>query len=398
MTTQKICDSPGPDSLWTLSFAGMFLANFMMMFSFYLLMPTLPFYLVDQLGVETSVAGVALSAYILAAVLVRPFSGYFIDRLPRKRLYLIFYVAFILLFPGYLIPAGLWFFITLRVLHGFIWGAIIPSSNTLALDIMPAVRRGEGIGYYGLSSNISMALGPMAGLFLYEAFDFKVIFLSAMATSVTGFLIALTVKPPQKPLQPAKTPLSLDRFLLVKAIPVGINLILGSVSYGAVCTYAAMYGKQIGIGNTGLFFVWLALGVILSRIVGGRYIDRGKIHLLSVFSFAILAVSLALFSLVSLSWVYLMMAFFLGIGYGLLFPSIQALIINLAPHSQRGTANATHFTAVDIGIGSGILIGGKIAQVFGLSVVFLGASLLCFLGVVYYLRISAPHYRKYRLR
>ena len=259
----------------------LFSANFLMAFAFYLLMPTLPFYLISVWHLDKGMAGLVLASYVIASIASRPFSGYFVDRFSRKMLYIISYILFVLMFGGYIIAGALILFVIFRFTHGIIWGTLTTASNTLVIDITPSSRRGEAIGIFGLSSNIAMAIGPMTGLLLYEKLPFDYIFYTAALTGLVGVLLALPMKVRERP-KFVHEPLSFDRFVLLKGIPSGINLILITVSYGMIFSFSAMYGKENNIPNPGVFFIIMAVGIMFSRMFGGKLVDRGRLNEVSV--------------------------------------------------------------------------------------------------------------------
>ena len=235
------------DKLFTPSFYFILAANFLLFFGFWFLMPVLPFYLKEIFKVNESGIGVILACYTVASLCIRPFSGYLIDTFARKPLYLLAYFVFTTMFAGYIVAGALTLFIIFRVIHGLAFGMVSVSGNTIVIDIMPSSRRGEGLGYYGLSNNIAMSIGPMAGLFTHSAgASFTFIFTCSLASSALGFLMATMVKTPYK--APVKRePISLDRFILVKGLPAGLALLLLSIPYGMTTTYVAMYADEIGI-------------------------------------------------------------------------------------------------------------------------------------------------------
>ena len=141
-----------------------------MSFSFFILVPTLPFYLRDTFSIGQSMVGFVLSCYTIAVLSIRPFSGFLADTFPRKRVYIIAYCLFVATFFGYFaITTVLALFIALRIFHGFTFGTLTTTGNTLAIDVMPSSRRGEGLGYYGVMGNLAMAFGPMVGLFIMSS-------------------------------------------------------------------------------------------------------------------------------------------------------------------------------------------------------------------------------------
>lgn len=379
--------------LFTSSFIFAFLANSLMMLAFYMLMPTLPIYLINVLGFEPSDVGIIVSSYIISAVVIRPLSGFLIDSLRRKPFYVIVFSLFTVIFGGYTLFASFAMLLVVRILQGFVWGIIIPLGNTLAIDIMPSDRRGTGIGIYGMSSNLAMALGPVVGLTLLDSLGFPTIAMVSMAASALGVLFALLIKAPRKQIEKRNEPISLDRFILVKAIPVGINVLLVCFSYGFLVAYAALYGREMGIQNVGLFFILMAIGVIASRLFTGRFIDKGFFNQIALISMALLTIGVGMLGVFQVSFIYFAMALVLGGGYGMLFPAIQTMIVNFGTHNQRGTANSTYFTGFDIGVGLGMLLGGIIADKTSLSTSLIVSSVLNLLAIIYYVKISAPSYK-----
>ena len=213
------------DRLITPSYCCILAANFLLYFGFWLLIPVLPFYLSEEFHVGHTTIGIVLSCYTIAALCVRPFSGYLLDTFARKPLYLVAYTVFTAVFAGYMVAGLLSFFILLRIIHGLAFGMVTVGGNTIVIDIMPSSRRGEGLGYYGLTNNTAMSVGPMFGLFLHNAgVSYPVIFAYALGAGILGLIAALLVKTPYKaPVH--REPISLDRFILLKGLPAGFSLI-----------------------------------------------------------------------------------------------------------------------------------------------------------------------------
>ncbi len=396
------------DKLVTSSYCFILAANFLLYFGFWLIMPVLPFYLSEVFSVGNAMIGAVLSCYTCAALCIRPFSGYLIDTFARKPLYLIAYSVFTAIFAGYIIAGMLTIFILLRIVQGISFGTVTVGGNTIVIDIMPSSRRGEGLGYYGLSNNVAMSIGPMVGLFLHEAgVDYHIIFCCSLCSCLTGLACASLVKTPYKP--PVKRPpMSFDRFILIKGIPAGIGLLLLSIPYGMTTNYVAIYARDIGLRtSTGLFFTFLALGMAVSRLFSGRIVDRGKVT--QVISKGLYPVIASFFLLSACVYViewnhtacavlFFAIAIMLGIGFGIMFPAYNTLFINLAPNSQRGTATSTYLTSWDVGIGIGMLMGGYIADISTFDKAYAFGACLTVASAIYFNRIVAPHYNRNKLR
>jgi len=387
--------------LWTRDFILVFASNLLLFYSFYMLIPVLPFYLLNNLGMNESQAGVVLSLYTVAALFIRPFSGYLVDMFSRKPLYLVCYGFFCIIFAGYIIGTTLFLFIVLRILHGFAFGISTVSGNTVAVDIMPAERRGEGIGYFGMAANIAMAIGPVAGLWIHQNYSFNVLFLGAFISSLIGLITIIMIKPIRKEhgAEEIKQPLSLDRFILLKALPCVALLFIVGLGYGSVLNYIGLYSETVSFANSaGIFFIMLSAGVILARILSARSINKGKINRMVYIGSSILLVAFGLFTICSYAWMLYLIAFLLGLGLGYINPAFQSMLINLARHDQRGTANATYFTFWDLGIGLGTAVGGAVIARLNFEWLYAICGLALVLALIYFVTVSAAYYNKNKLR
>lgn len=381
------------DTLWTSSFLNACVVNFVMSFSYYMLTATLPFFLLERFHASKTITGIIMSCYVISALAVRPFSGYIVDNFPRRRLFILSFVCFIAMYFGYILAAALIFVAIVRVIHGILWAVITTSANTVAIDIMPLSKRGEGIGWYGIMVNLAMAVGPVAGIIMYEHYPFEWIFYAAIISGIFGIAAVFFINIPARKKTPHRH-LSLDRFIMIKGIPVALNLMLITVSYGMVISFAAMYGKELNIENTGMFFILLAMGIGGSRIFSGRLIDRGWIHGTALMGMTFLSGSFVLFAIGRSGPLYFLSAMVIGIGYGIVIPAFMSLIVNMAPHHQMGTANSMYFTSFDLGIGLGMMTAGRIAAAYDFSYAFGFSALINLLAVFYYWGVSKGSYDK----
>lgn len=397
------------DRLFTRSYIFMCLANFLTAFSFFLLVPTLPFYLVDTFGLEPDIVGLVLSCYVVAVLCIRPFAGFIADMFPRKKVYVISYILFALAFVGYLFAfSDIVMFIILRVVHGFAFGALNTTGNTLVIDIMPSSRRGEGLGYFGVTNNLAMAFGPMTGLFLIEGGNYTLLFGAALLVACVGLMFAVLVKVKwRQPREKVEKVFSIDRFILLAGIPASVAFFMLAIPYGMTSSYIAIYASEVGItSGVGLFFTVQGAGLIVSRLLSGKRVDKGFITQTITRGIVIAlagVVGEALLALVcgrsmGMGYVlYFLSAFLIGYGFGTIFPAFNTLFINMAPHSRRATANATYLTGWDVGIGAGMLLGGALS-VNGYSGSFAFASILVFAAFVYFVYFVSKHFKRHRLR
>ncbi|MQP77222.1 MFS transporter [Stenotrophomonas sp. MYb238] len=381
-------------ALWTARFGLACVANFLMGMSFYVLMPTLPFHLVEHLRIGEATVGLVLSSYVIAALLVRPFSGFIVDRFNAKHAYLLALAAYVLFTSGYLLAHTVLVFVLVRLGIGLTFAVMSTAANTQAIDIIPSARRGEGIGFFGLMSSLAMALGPMAGLWLMDHYPFQAIFEAAVAAGVAGLVAASLVHAPRKQRDGAATVLSLDRFLLVRGIPLALNLAVIGLGYGMLLAFAAIHGKRLGAGNTGIFFTLMAVGMMVSRAFSGRLIDGGRVVVATNGGTLAIVAGLGLMACAGAPATYYLSGLLAGFGFGVVYPAYQTMMVNLGGHARRGTAVATYFCALDVGIGAGMVLAGMIAARFGLPAAFAGGAALALgAGLVYALALSARFVR-----
>ena len=394
------------DKLWTRNFISMCAANFLMSFAFYILIPTLPFYLIDTFKAGQSIVGVILSIYTISVLVVRPFSGFLADTFQRKPLYMFAYFIFTIFFLGFPLASSLLVFTIIRVIHGLAFGMLSTTGNTLVIDVMPSSRRGEGLGYFGVTGNIAMAVGPMTGLILKDLVPFDYIFILSAISGAIGICVICLIKTPRRQLQKSQ-PISLDRFFLVKGIPASISFLFLAIPYAMTSSYIALYVAPLGLtSGSGFFFSVMAIGMILSRITSGKLVDQGFIT--QNIRKGIIIATIAMIGEIMLEMVltknytmgctlYYIVAFMLGYGYGTLFPAMNTLFINLAPHNRRATANSMYLTGWDVGIGIGAFLGGYISEHYSYVSVYAIGFCCAIAALIVFITYVTPHFLKNRL-
>ena len=361
-------------------------ANFSLFFAFYVLTPLLPLYLSEHFGATKDVIGLVLSGYTVTALLFRPFSGYVVDSFPRKKVLMLCFGTFSIFFAGYLAASTLLLFMVVRTLHGGPFGALTVANSTVAIDVLPSSRRTEGIGYYGLSNNLAMAVAPTIGIFLYKLTNsFEALFWLALIVACAGWMVDATVRLEDRSVD-CKRKLSLDRFFLVRGWLLGLNMVAFGFSFGVLSNYLAIYGKEVlGItGGTGTYFMLCSVGLILSRLQGGKALRKGRLTHNAGAGMVISFIGYTLF-IAAPGWLgYYGSALLIGLGNGHMWPAFQNMTINVACNNQRGTANSTILISWDIGMGLGILVGGVVSELLGYAAAFWtvvlvnGAGVLCF--------------------
>ena len=377
------------ERLWNKNYIKVMTANFSLFFAFYLLTPLLPLYLSETFGATKDVIGLVLSGYTITALLFRPFSGYLVDSFPRKTVLMVSFSAFAIFFAGYLAAGTLLLFTIVRTLHGGPFGTLTVANSTVAIDVLPSSRRNEGIGYYGLSNNLAMAIAPTFAIFIYaETHNFELLFWLAFAIATFGWIVdaSVTLKPKNTQISKLNSKLSLDRFFLKNGWLLGVNMVFFGFCFGVLSNYLAIYGKQVmGItGGTGTWFMLCSIGLILSRLQGGKALRKGLLTHNASEGMLISLVGYTLFVAFPNSFGYYSSAILIGLGNGHMWPAFQNMMISMAHHNERGTANSTILISWDIGMGLGILAGGAIAEHLGYTAAFWIVAIMNATGVLLY--------------
>lgn len=373
--------------LWSRNFLFLLFGNLFVSIAFYFLITALPLYLVEGLCFSKSDAGIVLSMYIFTAVLIRPFAGPLLDVYGRKKIYLSALLVFGITFLGYPLVVSFGGLVGLRVVHGIAWGVLTTAGNTIAMDLLPENRRGEGIGYYGLAFTIAMAMGPFLASIIIENSKFDWLFISSTILAAIGLILILFIHFPKISTVSKFNSKSLTQIYAPVTFGYALLTLIIMMPYGAILNFVTIFCASFMDGHSSVFFLALAIGLTTSRIIAGKVFDKKGPNLLLMISFMSVLLSIPL--LIYLNSIFFMglSAFIMGIGYGISFPVLQLMINSLMPVDQRGVANSIFLTALDIGIAGGTVVMGFLSELLGLKMSFIAFLIFPLLGIlIFYLK------------
>ncbi|GAA0375961.1 MFS transporter [Bacillus horti] len=397
---KTIPHSEPSERLWTPRFITLSFVNFLMFTSFFFLTPTLPIYLVEELQAQESQVGLLIAVFTLAAVVSRPLTGYFMDKSSHKKVFVLAVIIFLMATIGYLWVKTLAFFMLVRLIHGFGFGMATTAGSTMAAEWIPANRRGEGIGYFGMFVVVAMALGPLVAVYLVEMFTYTQFFGICVFFAALGVILAMFLRPPTKiidahknknevnpsnekneSIQPneEKQENSLTKLKSLfyklfepKAFPISLCVLLIAIVFGGTVTFIPLYAVELGGSKlAGAYFSLYALALVFSRPLAGKWFDRRGPFLIVLLGGIIYFIGIITLGLATGPALLYIAAVIIGIGYGSLQPSYQALVIAVSPENRRGAATATFFSSFDIGIGLGAVLSGLVVQWVGYGSMFL---------------------------
>jgi MFS family permease len=375
--------------LWTKDFVIVSSINFFITLIFYLLMVTLAIYAVNELDASTSEAGLISGIFIIGTLIGRLFIGRFIDSIGRKKTLFIGLIFFTLTTLLYFVDLGIGFLLVNRLIHGMAMGMASTATGTIVAQIIPATRKGEGIGYYSMSATLATAIGPFIGLYMAQHTSFQVIFSFCLALGVISLITAFFLYVPALKVTAKVTEskgFKLSNFIEPKALPISIITLLLAFCYSSVLSFISFYAIEIDLVNTAsFFFVVYAVAVLLSRPFSGPLMDRRGSNFIMYPAFIIFGIGLLLLSMTTNSFTLLAAGFLIGLGFGNMQSSSQAIAVKLTPPHRMGMATSTFFIMLDAGLGFGPYILGFIIPVTGYSTLYVILGVLVIAtSVLYY--------------
>lgn len=368
-------DSP----LWTRPFLLVCGTHLLAYSGYAMINPTLAAYLGTITHSETLI-GVAFGAFTFAAVIARPVAGWLLDRADRRVVQAVAAVALAGATLSFAWVSVIWAAIVLRVLHGVAWGVNSTATPTIAADVVPTERRSEGLAYFGVVPNIAVMSLPPLGLWVAHRFGFDMQFIGAS-------LLTLLALVPLGALGETTASTSSDGGLYApEALSAAALVAFASVPVGAIDALLPLYAPTVGLTNAGIFFTVMGGATVVARSTL-RFLPGSTPALLSS-SFACQVGGLALLAFAPRAFVVgglplglLAGAALFGLGFALVFPLLQSVAVSVTPTDQNGNATATVLIGMDLGIGSGAIVFGVVADLAGIPAAYALSALFSLAGV-----------------
>ena len=355
-----------------------------MYITYYAILSALPIYLVSDLNASKMQVGIVIGAYTIASVLVRPFSGFALDRFGRRTIFLLALIIYTLLFAGYLVAITITAIILLRFAQGITWAFTTVSGSTIAVDIIPVSKRGEGIGYFALSTTLGMSVGPVIGLFVCHQWGYTTMFVSGCFISAASLACAYAVHLRKRFVVGKRIQLKWSSMFDKSSLRPSLNVFITMISYGGMLSFVALYGREIGIQNSSLYFLILSIGIAAARLTAGKAFDKNGPRRIITFCLILLIIGFPILALAKNAVLFYLSAIIIGFGNGVIFPTFSSMVNNLADSIHRGAANSTLYTMVDLGMGIGMISAGLIAQHFSISAFFWVCAFVCATGLLFF--------------
>jgi MFS family permease len=359
--------------------------NLVLFFGYSMMMPIMPIY-IKSIGGNDSHVGLVVAVYTIASLVIRPFAGLALDRLNRKKVFFIGLALIAICMSLYGLFSAIWMVLLLRILDGVGFGIASTGSVTIASDLIPQERFGEGMGFFALTNCFGMVIAPVLGFALMNGVGFNLMTIIAAGLIVISLFLTFFIKQ-------SKAPVKIEdkrkfRPYEKSAIPSSIVVFFVGAVVGSVMSFISLYASSVGIENVGLFFTFLAGALLVTRPIIGKMVDRFGFDVLIFPGFALLIIAMIVLSFANTLPLFLISGVVIGTGYGATQTSLQTMAVINAPRERRGAANATFFTGIDGGVGVGSLIAGMIAAAWGYKLMYLSLTIFILFGAVFYFIIA----------
>ncbi|CAB1216135.1 MFS transporter [Acinetobacter bouvetii] len=387
------------ERLWNRSFILCLFNNLFLFTYYFALLTILPVYIMKDLGGTIKEAGLALTLFLVSSIAVRPFSGLIVEKLGKKVAFRGSELLFMLFAFSYLFADSMWILLVIRFIHGIWFSVLTTVTVPIANDFIPEQRKGEGMGYFVMSTNLAVVFGPLIALTVLQFTGFIQLFAILTAVICLGFIFCLIIPVHENKAElinkVEKVRLSFHDIIEMRAVPIGFVALLTAFAYSSIMSFITAYSEAKDLlAYTSLFFIVFAISMIVVRPWVGKIYDRKGASAIIYPSFIFFALGLVVVSFVSNQWMLWLSAIFIGIGYGSLFPCFQTVAIQSAPKQRMGHAISTFFTLFDFGMAIGSVILGLIIAYYGYQLTYLFCAVMTVITLFVYKYTVAPSLKR----
>ena len=362
--------------------------TFTVFLSAFQLLPAAPFR-IRELGGSTLASGLFLGFLTFASALSAPVTGAIADRIGRPRTLLIASLVIAGCSLVYAVSSSYRVMLALVIVHGVFWSGLLTASGAFMTNMLPARRRAEGIGYWGLSSIAALALAPPVAFWILR-YGWFWLCMSCVALNLLMAAIAWTLREtdasradaPAEPGGAAGHPVPRIEW---RVLVLSLTLFLYSFGYGAITSFSAVYADALGITPKSIYLTTLAIVVFLTRPLSATFADRIGHRFVFLPSLVLIAVGLGVLALRATRAAFVASAMIFGLGFGTAYPVFIAYVMHDVDARRRGAAFGAVLLAFDTGVGSGSTTAGWLIQRFGFSAAFGAAAALAAIALPYFL-------------
>lgn len=383
------------ERIWNKGFTSAAATCTLSAIGFYMLIPTIPLFLVS-LGTAESQVGMVATTFYISSISTRFLINAVLAKVGKKRILIAGLLLSTIAMALYSLVGSVGAATALRVIQGMGLGIATTITTTMAADFLPDSRRGQGLGYFNIGIVVAMTIGPALALYLRNDYGFMPMFLVAAGTNLLSAITVLlfTDEPRITKAQPQdrreeKEKAIQWRFLFDRKliVPSAIVLLFG-ICRSVDLNYIALFAEAKALEHLSLYFIIQTATMFCIRLVVGRFADRkGRNWVLIPGGLAMLATQITL-SFADTSAVMLLGAFFSGLGVGVLAPNLQVWMLSVIEPEKRNVASASYYSFMDTGSAIGAPLMGLMAENFGYTVMFRIGACAALLYIIAYIAIG----------
>jgi MFS family permease len=373
------------ERLFTPRFFVMCGFSFTVFLSAFMLLPTAP-YRILSLGGSQLAAGLFLGLLTYASAFSAPFTGAVADRVGKRAVLVVSSLVIAGFSAAYALTVSYRLPLLLVVVHGVFWSGLLSSSAAYMTDMIPAGRRAEGIGYWGLSTVVAIAMAPSIGFWLYRLGWFWV---CAAASVLNLAMAAIAWSLPETTVRSAWGATRLGRDLIEwRVLLASFTLFLYSFAYGGITSFVALYADAHGVAPREIFFTTFSFVILGTRPFAARLGDRIGHRKVLLPSLVLISLGLILLAAAPTLAGMITAAVVFGAGFGTAYPVFAAYVMRHVDPARRGAAFGSILAAFDTGIGTGSILMGWIIGRAGFAQAFGVAAGIACLAVPYFLLVE----------
>ena len=326
-------------------------------------------------GVSGAILGVLPGLMSLAALFSRPVAGWISDHFDRKRMMVLTLISMAAVFVAYVFSTNVALLLLVRILHGIIFSIFSTVNLAFVADAVPRDQLTNGMGYYALMGNLSMAFAPAVGAKVIERWNYTVLFLGAAGLYTLSFLLVNFVKKNEANEQEKEAEAKLmgvskekkswwKNLICMPAVPAAAISMCNALLSGAITGFLLLFAENRSVENAGLFFTLYAFSNLLARPFIMKMAEKVPREFFVYFCNSCLIMVILLIMNLTHTWQAAAAGIFFGIGYGGLQPIMQSMALGSVSISERGSASSTYYIGLDIGMALGPMIVNMIAGWF----------------------------------
>jgi MFS family permease len=358
--------------------------SFTVFLSAFQLLPTAPFHILD-LGGSTFASGLFLGFLTYSSAFSAPLTGAYADRVGPRRVLIVTSSALVVFSLLYAVITDVAVLLALVLVHGVFWSGLLSASAAYMTNLLPEHRRAEGIGYWGLSTLLAVAVAPTVGFWIYTR---GWLWLCVLAAALNLIMAVIATQLHDQPRSSSSSRAHSRGLLEWRVLIISITLALYSFGYGGITSFTALYADASGVAPKGIYLTTLAIVILSTRPMLGHLGDRIGYRTVFVPCLLLIACGLGVLALGGSRALLLTSAIVFGVGFGTAYPSYVGYVMKGVSAERRGAAFGAILAAFDTGIGTGSTTMGWLIQHHGFRVAFGVAAGLAALALPYFLYVD----------